>query len=542
MEKSDKEKAQELFEKGIDAYDNEKHEEAKKFFEEAIILDKKKVGAYYNLGIYYRYNLTDKDNEKALKYFEKTIELSPNFTEAYFNLALLYHLEYKDFEKTKFFYEKTIASNPNFENAYKNLSLLLSQEFNDTEKAKKYFEKYRELSKTNENDFVKKNGKIIESINSIFIQNYFSLKEIKVENLIKKKEVYFLGENGDGKTILLQSILLSLKQSFLKDYGDKTLISEALQYLSLNNTFNFKAFDNLKNEYDAFDLNFAKNIFAYGVNRSRKEEEREDKYGFMTLFSTRIELNNPVDWLKNLDYFESKEGYDSPFPLKTAIEILKSILDNNVEIDVSPRGVVFTEKGTRLEFEQLSDGYKSVLIWVSDLIVKLADSQPNAKRTEDFKGVVLVDEIDLHLHPKWAYSIMTKLRGWFPKIQWFITTHSHDVIRGAGEDAVFYRLYKEYSEEHQQNIVKISEPYDVKEFENAMSNVVATSPLFDLSHARMKTYKNGNLETDDDYYYAKIHRQVRADIEQMKKEGKINIPKKEIDNLIKKAIEKYSSR
>lgn len=483
MEKSDKEKAQELFEKGVKAFVNEDLEAASNFFKSVIKLNK-------NYAPKEHATIEERDIEREIENF------------IYRSYSFLWNIAKKE----------------------KNL---------EAEK------KYSILSKKFE-------SKNIDSIDRILIENYFSLEKIDLKKLKNKKEIYFLGDNGNGKTILLQAIILALKQKFIEQYGNKTLISEALQFLSENKNFKFKIYDGKNNKYQvdipSFDSSsiFAKNIYAYGVNRSRKEEEREDKYGFMTLFSNRIELNNPVDWLKNLDYYESKEGYDSPFPLKTAIEILKSILDNNVVIEVSPRGVIFTEKGTKLEFDQLSDGYKSVLIWVSDLIVKLAESQPDAKKTEDFKGVVLVDEIDLHLHPKWAYSIMTKLRNWFPKIQWFITTHSHDVIRGAGEDAVFYRLYKEYSEEHQQNVVKISEPYDVKEFENAMSNVVATSPLFDLSHARMKTYKNGNLETDDDYYYAKIHRQVRADIEQMKKEGKINIPKKAIDNLIKKAIEKYS--
>jgi hypothetical protein len=73
-----------------------------------------------------------------------------------------------------------------------------------------------------------------------------------------------------------------------------------------------------------------------------------------------------------------------------------------------------------------------------------------------------------------------------------------------------------------------------------MLNVVSTSPLFDLPHARMASYDDGNLETDSDYYYAKIHKQVRNDIKEMKEAGKISLTKSNIDSIINSAIKKFS--
>jgi len=64
----------------------------------------------------------------------------------------------------------------------------------------------------------------------------------------------------------------------------------------------------------------------------------------------------------------------------------------------------------------------------------------------DFQGVVLIDEIELHLHPKWKYNFMKKLRETFPLIQFIVTTHSPTVLLGASEEAVFYKIYKEDGE------------------------------------------------------------------------------------------------
>lgn len=487
----------------------------------------------------YAYLLADKFNEyeNAKDYAEKTIELDTDNQFVYYQLAMLFAEQFKDYEKAKEFCEKAIELNSNFTDAYYYLALL-SRELNENEKAKQYFAKYTELTKVPEIDYVKKYSKKIKAVNSVSIKDYFSIKDIEIENLKDKKEIYFLGENGDGKTILLQAIYFSFQQYYIKNYADKALVGEATEALSQNKELILKATDSNDTEFNFWDLSFAENIFAYGVNRSRTQGKK-DKYNFMTLFSNEIELNDPIEWLKDLDHYE-KSGDFSQIPLVEAIKILKDILDNNVEIEVSHKGVKFIERGTNLNFEQLSDGYKNVLIWVSDLIVKLSGTQIGAKKSDDFEGVVLIDEIDLHLHPKWCYSIVKKLRTWFPKIQWLITTHSPDVIRGAGENSVFYKLYKDIDKKTGNKIVKISEPYEISEFQDSMLNVIATSPLFDLPHARMENYRNGNLETDNDYWYAKIHSQVRNDIKEMKIAGKIHLSKKDINFMIKKAVEKYS--
>lgn len=88
------------------------------------------------------------------------------------------------------------------------------------------------------------------------------------------------------------------------------------------------------------------------------------------------------------------------------------------------------EKGNRIvEANQLSSGEKSLLILVSDLARRLALANPlsNDPLKEGY-GIVLIDEIDLHLHPRWQRVVIPKLQKIFPKIQWVITTHSPFVI------------------------------------------------------------------------------------------------------------------
>lgn len=88
------------------------------------------------------------------------------------------------------------------------------------------------------------------------------------------------------------------------------------------------------------------------------------------------------------------------------------------------------EKGNRIvEANQLSSGEKSLLILVSDLARRLALATPLSNDPlKEGQGIVLIDEIDLHLHPRWQRKVIGKLQEIFPKIQWVVTTHSPLVL------------------------------------------------------------------------------------------------------------------
>lgn len=366
-------------------------------------------------------------------------------------------------------------------------------------------------------------------INSINIRNYFSLKNIELKDLSDKKEIYLLGENGDGKTILLQAILLALKGN-----ENEGVVNDVIKY-NFDTDLRLKATDSAGVLYE-FHQNpkkqkkSLKNIFAYGVNRFNTHKEKQDKTGYLTLFSNEQYLENPENWLKYIDHREAKE-LPVAVNLREAKDILSELLDKNIDFEVSPDKVRFFERGTELSFEQLSDGYKSVISWTADLITRLSTNQPEAKSTKDFMGIVLVDEIDMFLHPKWEYTLVKKLRRVFPGIQFLFTSHSPVLLLGASRDAVFYKLYKEKGE------TKISEPWTSNDIIHLMANGLITSPLFDLPSARMKILKDrSKLDTSPDFWVGKIHEKIREQLEREKQAGKQYLSKQEVDEFVEQAI------
>ena len=86
-------------------------------------------------------------------------------------------------------------------------------------------------------------------------------------------------------------------------------------------------------------------------------------------------------------------------------------------------------------FRMLSDGLRNMCALVGDLAYRCAELNPHlgAEATRETSGVVLIDEIDLHLHPRWQRAVVEDLRRTFPKVQFFATTHSPFIIQSLRE-------------------------------------------------------------------------------------------------------------
>ena len=102
----------------------------------------------------------------------------------------------------------------------------------------------------------------------------------------------------------------------------------------------------------------------------------------------------------------------------------------NVEVLTEPTlRLVVSKRGQQLDLTQLSDGERSLLAMMMDLCRRLSLANPELDDPLQGTGVVLIDEIELHLHPKWQREIVDKLRITFPNIQFILTTHSPFVVQ-----------------------------------------------------------------------------------------------------------------
>ncbi len=360
-------------------------------------------------------------------------------------------------------------------------------------------------------------------IKKININSFYSIKEPIELNLEDSKEIYFLGENGDGKSLLLMAAYLAFNGNYIKNQTEKTDTGRAIDILS---DCDVSGFDEFGHEYNVHNAIFLNSFFAYGTHRGRYSAENSEKYGFMTLFNNDLTLKSPEQWIKDIKLNEEKEVRDKySVALSVLQSILYDLLEKNVNPEIEGSKVIFREKGYPLSLEQLSEGYRSIIIFVCDLIYRLSNALDNSDDVFKSKGVVLVDEIDQHLHLKWQRVIVSKLRNIFPNIQFLFTTHSPSIIQGASNDAIIYRVYRE------DGITKVSDPYYRKDLNDFMMNTLVTSSLFGLDDSRMDS-DNDLSNTDDTFALYKINKALKKKLDIQKSIGKEFISESEIDNLI----------
>lgn len=110
----------------------------------------------------------------------------------------------------------------------------------------------------------------------------------------------------------------------------------------------------------------------------------------------------------------------------------------NLRITRIPKPQMLVEKnGETLSLNQLSDGEKNMIAMVGDIARRLSMANPTMENPLEGDGIVLIDEVDLHLHPKWQRLIVSKLVDVFPNTQFIVTTHSPQILSHVQAENIF---------------------------------------------------------------------------------------------------------
>lgn len=187
----------------------------------------------------------------------------------------------------------------------------------------------------------------------------------------------------------------------------------------------FRAREDLENEIRIYLEDASGNIqFISSVMKSIKKSE-----------STPSKIN-----IKSNESNTKPHETQFPDPQLTAVRTaLKEFLPefSNLSVRRNPLRMEVTKNGKQLIVNQLSDGEKSLIALIGDLARRMAIANPISSNPLNGYGIVLIDEIDLHLHPKWQRMVIPKLVKVFPNCQFIISTHSPSVITHVHPDSLF---------------------------------------------------------------------------------------------------------
>lgn len=153
---------------------------------------------------------------------------------------------------------------------------------------------------------------------------------------------------------------------------------------------------------------------------------------FFVWFKNNEDLEQEIRLDGNLDY----QDYQLNLVRKAITSILPDYTD--LKVKRSRMQIVLKKQDHELVLNQLSDGEKNLLVMVADIARRLAIANPDpTKNALEGEGIILIDEIELHLHPQWQRDIIPRLTSTFPNCQFIVTTHSPQVLSNVKKENVF---------------------------------------------------------------------------------------------------------
>jgi hypothetical protein len=243
-------------------------------------------------------------------------------------------------------------------------------------------------------------------------------------------------------------------------------------------------------------------VCGYGAYRSQRADISYKEYktidAVRSLFNQQTTLQNPEIILLRQE--------------PEIRQILEEKLKNILMLDIPEYGLQYSKRGLeivgswgRMPLESLSDGYRSTATWVLDFIGWLIYAE-RLVSNPDIGGILIVDELEQHLHPRWQRYIVSRLRQQFPKTQIIVTTHTPLVAAGIA-DVDRGMLLKLKRDDLLGEIV--IQRIDLETIAGKPADRVLTSEAFDLL-----TTRNDRSHDDVDRYTQLLGKKQRTDDEE----------------------------
>ncbi len=335
-------------------------------------------------------------------------------------------------------------------------------------------------------------------IKSVQLKNYRCFKDLTIE--FHDHLTVLVGNNGAGKTAILEAIVVALGTFFMKmdEPSSKNIQKKdvRLEAFEIENTIDVqpqypteimatgevggqdirwkrglnsakgkptsgdaREMTEISAEYQeqmrAGNVNLVLPMLAYyGTGRlwDYHKEKSTDTFktstrtnGYIDCLDGTANIKLMMNWFKKQEIqFAQKNaaGFNASIQLPTVYQAMAACYErvsgqNNVNVsynlDTNEIDFFYKDKdgnGMRIPLSQMSDGYKCTLSLIADIAYRMAVLNPmlGTSILTETDGVVLIDEVDLHLHPGWQHHILSDLREIFPKIQFIVTTHAPAVI------------------------------------------------------------------------------------------------------------------
>ena len=351
------------------------------------------------------------------------------------------------------------------------------------------------------------------------VRNYYGIKDTAVENIpVDTQWIFLTGENSFGKTVLLQALAIGL-------FGERdgnTILTGDQRECKIGVEIYEKGKSRVNNLGESGFKQFT-DFAAYGSSRleiqSRQTENEISEKSTKTygLFKTD-------GVLLNIEHELSRWHLKKNPKFGAVKQTLLKLLPHMAEIKVTGDDeILYIEKESGngkifdpISFSKLASGHKSIIAMIGDIVLRLYKQQPKTVQPEKLDGIVIIDELDLHLHPKWQRKLPILLSEIFPNVQFIVSTHSVIPFLGAPKNSVFLKVTRDEGDG-----IK-AEKLDI-DIEHLLPNSILTSALFDLDGEEITQVNKKSIaavRTEDTHEEIVKNEKIREKLMAFEKSGK----------------------
>lgn len=354
-----------------------------------------------------------------------------------------------------------------------------------------------------------------------FVQEKFLFQ--KVENSQHAEVHIFTGVNGSGKSTLLHALASMIDVQFIKNrfrYRDKRSVLDiglflesskniTLQICYRNDRLSMPSPEprpleqyqkSLRSRYPRYlDLLYDFAVIGYSGSRTLNsydlqaiQEVRKHPLEDAIHFQQATDPQVLLQWIANTKakqaFAEQENNQPRAEQYGNAIARIEQAVEQIVGYPVSfqfnyePLSVSLRVNGEQLEFDVLPDGLKSIISWIADLLMRLDRLKwKNDTEVLERSFILLLDEIEIHLHPAWQRKILPVIQKLFTNAQIFIATHSPFVVASV-DDAWVYQLEMNGGSSR---LAKVIEAKAGSSYPTVLDEIFGIEDYFDIETEKM---------------------------------------------------------
>lgn len=313
-------------------------------------------------------------------------------------------------------------------------------------------------------------------VNSLQINAFRGIKQLELE--FSPRTNVFVGINGVGKTAILDCLAILLSHLINQITGiEERLYKDLDIYNGASETQN-----KITISIDGREVTWISLIRKNGIHISPSLEEISkagiplvvyypvnravldvdialnitQQPDFNQLTALELALEKKIDFQSFFEWFRNREDIENEKRLENdanyrdrQLEAIRQAIQTlmpgytNLRVRRSPLRMTLSKQNQELIIKQLSEGEKCLLALTGDLVRRLAIANPELSNPLEGSAIVLIDEIELHIHPQWQRTIISKLEQTFPNCQFIISSHSPQIIsevKQPGRNVYFLRV------------------------------------------------------------------------------------------------------